>query len=435
MKKLLTSAILLSMFATVATLKAQPQQEEYLGLPGDNLNLFAVMKLFQESSTLESFERDLNDQNFRINNLDLNGDNMIDYITVRDFVDRDVHTIVLQDEINRRETQDVAVFTVQRFPNGQVQIQLIGDEALYGKNYIVEPITDEQLAGVTPNPGYTGYSAWTGPVVRTTYYEIAAWPLIRFIYMPGYVAWRSSWHWGYFPPYWHAWKPYYWHYYYGYHYNWYHDYYSHYRHWSHPRWTHWNDFYYSSRHSYSPYVSVRIKSGNYKATYSHPEQLKKGEAYYARTYSERDSRRNNAAPANKREVRTDNHTNRPAYQSGDNFRTYTRTPAREARPSINTRSLEVENTTRSSAATTRSYNNKTNKDYNSFAERRAATSTKPATSSRPARNTETVRTNKRAASTATAPSSVRGSQGSKAVKTSKSSEKGKKDEGGKTARR
>ena len=156
------------------------------------------MKLFQESETLEDFEKNLNDENSRINNLDLNGDNFIDYIRVIDYVDRDVHNIVLRVAINRKENQDVAVFTVQRFSDGQVQIQLIGDEALYGRNYIIEPITDEQYAYQTPNPGYTGNSFGHVTVVRTTYYEVAAWPVIRFIYLPSYVAWHSAWYWGYY---------------------------------------------------------------------------------------------------------------------------------------------------------------------------------------------------------------------------------------------
>ncbi|NSW95826.1 MAG: hypothetical protein HPY62_14045, partial [Bacteroidales bacterium] len=64
------------MVATGTAAVTQDWPEEYLGLPGDNLNLYAVMKLFQESETLEGFERSLNDENSRINNLDLNGDNM-----------------------------------------------------------------------------------------------------------------------------------------------------------------------------------------------------------------------------------------------------------------------------------------------------------------------------------------------------------------------
>ena len=110
MKKFLTTAIILAMFTTCTTLMAQPQQDEYLGLPGDNLNLYAVMKLFQESETLEGFERNLNNENTRINNLDLNGDNLIDYINVVDYVDRDVHNIVLQVAVNRKENAECSCF-------------------------------------------------------------------------------------------------------------------------------------------------------------------------------------------------------------------------------------------------------------------------------------------------------------------------------------
>jgi hypothetical protein len=287
MKKSILTSILAALVAFGTTAKAQDFPDEYLGLPGDNLNLYAVMKLFQESETLEGFERNLNDENSRINNLDLNGDNMIDYITVTDYSDRDDHTIVLRVALNRKEFQDVAVFTVQRFNNGSVQIQLIGDEALYGKNYIIEPIYEE-----TPNPGYTGRpeNRTYVTVVRTTPYDIAAWPLIRFIYLPNYIAWRSAWYWGYYPDWWSPWRPYYWHYYYGYHYNWYNDYYAHYHHWNVCRWNRYNDFYYHGVRAYSPTVVVNINKNVYRTTYSHPEQRKEGEALYTRTNPDRGTR-------------------------------------------------------------------------------------------------------------------------------------------------
>ena len=164
MKRFLTTSILAAIVAVGTTLMAQDYPDEYLGLPGDNLNLYAVMNLFQKSETIEGFERSLNDENTRINNLDLNNDNYIDYIKVADYVDGNVHTIVLQDVLDRNESQDVAVFTVEKLRNGSVQIQLIGDEALYGKNYIVEPIYGE-----TPNPGYTGRSNRKNVNVVTTH--------------------------------------------------------------------------------------------------------------------------------------------------------------------------------------------------------------------------------------------------------------------------
>jgi hypothetical protein len=283
MKRFLITSILAAIVAVGTALMAQDYPEEYLGLPGDNFNLYAVMKLFQESETIEGFERSLNDENTRINNLDLNNDNYIDYVKVVDYVDGDVHTIVLRALLNRNESQDVAVFTVQKFRDGSVQIQLIGDEALYGSNYIVEPIYAE-----TPNPGYTGRAtAQNVTVVRTTYVEVATWPLVRFIFLPNYVVWRSSWYWGYYPSYWRPWRPFYWHYYYGYHYHWYPTYYSHYHRWYSPRYTRWNDFYYSRNRVYSRNVTININSGRYKNTYSHPEMRREGETLYAKSHPER----------------------------------------------------------------------------------------------------------------------------------------------------
>jgi hypothetical protein len=291
MKKLIVTSILAALVAFGTTVMAQNYSDEYLGLPGDNLNLYAVMKLFQGSQTLEGFERNLNDENSRINNLDLNGDNMIDYITVTDYVDGNVHNIVLRAALNRNETQDVAVFTVQRFRDGSVQIQLVGDEALYGKNYIIEPIYNDNN-GETPNPGYSGRGVYRDnvTVVRTTAFEIAAWPLVRFIYMPNYAIWHSSWYWGYYPSYWHPWRPFYWHYYYGYQYNWFPEYYGHYRHWQHNRYARYDDFYYRSIRSHSPNVNDRIREGNYRSTYSHPEQRGEGAALYSSVNPGRNAR-------------------------------------------------------------------------------------------------------------------------------------------------
>jgi hypothetical protein len=281
MKKFIITSIIAALFATGTALKAQDNQNDYLGLPGDNLNLFAVMKLFQESKTLEDFERSLNDPNSNINNLDLNGDNLIDYIKVIDDVDGDVHNIVLQVAVSPVQNQDVAVFTVQHFPNGQVQIQLTGDEELYGKNYIIEPNFDDPNLRGTPNPGYTGAGGQT--TVYTTY-QIASWPLIRFIFLPNYVAWHSSWRWGYYPSYWHPWRPYSWNYYYGYQYNWNHDYIRNYRRIDYHRYSRYNDFYYNGRRAYSPEVNHRVQMGYYKTTYSHPEQRREGENMFAKNH-------------------------------------------------------------------------------------------------------------------------------------------------------
>ena len=321
MKKLILTSVLAVMVALGTTVMAQENPAEYLGLPGDNLNLYAVMKLFQESQTLEGFERSLNDENSRINNLDLNGDNMTDYITVSDNPDGDVHTIVLRDMLSKTESQDVAVFTVQRFNNGSVQIQLVGDEALYGKNYIIEPIYDDNN-GETPNPGYAGNPSNNVNinVVRTSPYEIAAWPLVSYLYLPGYRTWHSSWYWGYYPDYWHSWSPFSWNYYYGYQYNFYNNYYSHYRRWDNYRYQRYNDFYYRGIRAYSPQVRARINEGQYKSTYSHPEQRREGEALYSRMHPGQETRRPDNREMNNKGGRSASQSNRERSSAGNNSR-------------------------------------------------------------------------------------------------------------------
>ncbi len=331
MKKFITISILVGLLAAGSSVKAQNQQADYLGLPGDNLNLFAVMELFQASQTLEEFEENLNSENSHINNLDLNGDNFIDYLTVIDYIDGNVHNIILRDAINSRESQDVAVFTVQRFNNGQVQIQLIGDEALYGRDYIVEPIYDDGPVAQTPNPGYTGNVRSNVAVNRTTYVEVDAWPLIRFIFRPNYVVYHSSWRWGYYPTYWHPWPPYYYHYYYGYHYNSYNYYYAHYRHSHTYRYARWNDYYYSNKRMHSVYVNNNIHSGSYKKTYTHPEQRKAGMKFYSKTQKEQNSRRTNNSSVNNQTRRADNSTPQIRQSSATRSTTSRRTTTTETK--------------------------------------------------------------------------------------------------------
>lgn len=280
MKTLINTLILALLLIGGSSLRAQNGSAEYLGLPGDNLNLFAVMKIFQESETLESLERSLNDSEQMVNNLDLNNDNFVDYIMVFDYVEGDIHSIVLRVALNDREYQDVAVFTVEKTGNGSVQIQLIGDEALYGPNYIIEPYYAE-----TPNPGYMGEGLpQSQSVVSTTYYEVANWPVIIYMYRPTYRVWRSAWYWGYYPSYWSPWTPHYWHYYYGYHSHWDDYYYAYYRPCRTYRSNHYQNVYYGRIRNYSPTVVININNRIYNNTYSRPEKRLDGEKLFARKH-------------------------------------------------------------------------------------------------------------------------------------------------------
>ncbi|MCF0041887.1 hypothetical protein [Dyadobacter fanqingshengii] len=298
--------IIIALLLFTGTQVIAQAEEEKLDLPGDNLNLYAVMKLFQESETLEGFERKLNDEETQINNLDLDGDNRIDYIRVFDNVDRNLHTISLKVALGQNEEQDVAVFFVEKKDDGQVLIQLVGDEDLYGKDYIIEPNSpsgdDNRVE--TPNPGYSADRDRPAVQQNNTTYVIASWPVVRYIYVPNYVIWRSPWRWQYYPSYWRPWRPHYWHYYYGYHYH-YHNYYNgHFRRWNSYRNPVWQTYYYGGGYrSRSVTVTRRSSRGDYRNTYSRPSSARQGSAVFVK--------RNPTAPSANDRLPSFDRTGRP----------------------------------------------------------------------------------------------------------------------------
>ncbi|HMO63482.1 MAG TPA: hypothetical protein PKC39_15235 [Ferruginibacter sp.] len=263
---------------------AQSSEQQQLGLPGDNLNLYAVLKLFRESPTLEGFEKSLNDESLKINNLDLNNDDQIDYITVDDNVEGAVHNITLKVAVSEKEVQNVAVIAVQKDEKGNVTLQMVGDEDLYGKDYIIEPNYEDTQ---TPNPGYAGNTATANnsevKVQTTTPAQVATWPVVTYIYMPAYNPWYSPWHWGYYPGYWRPWRPFYWHYYYGYHYHWNYYYYGHFRPCPTYRIHGWHHSYYHAGYRRtSVHVQINVRQGRYKQTYSRPQMATAGAASFKR---------------------------------------------------------------------------------------------------------------------------------------------------------
>ncbi len=181
----------------------QAMKQDSLGLPGDDFDLYAALELFKKSNSPEEFEKSLNSEENHINNLDLNGDNQIDYIRVSDYASGNAHSIVLQAVLSDTEMQDVAVIEMEEKAK-MVHLQIVGDEDLYGKDYIIEPIEDNTL----PNAPIMNDNA--PPVVVNVY----AWPAVQYLYTPGYRVWISPYHWSIRPPWWRPWRPMYWHAYY-----------------------------------------------------------------------------------------------------------------------------------------------------------------------------------------------------------------------------
>lgn len=79
-------------------------------------------------------------------------------------------------------------------------MQIVGDQALYGKNYVIEPTT-ALTAAVTANPAYTGAESLAKSVPASTTVVIETVPIVQYVYSPVYVPYYPPYHYGYYPPY------------------------------------------------------------------------------------------------------------------------------------------------------------------------------------------------------------------------------------------
>jgi hypothetical protein len=265
MKKTIISFLVLMMGLWSSPLFSQVENEVVaLGLPGDNLNLYAVLDIFQNSKTIEEFERQLNLRDSNVNNLDLNNDNAVDYISVFSYNQGRFHSIVLRVSVNSNQFQDVAVIEVSKNSGGNVIVQVIGDEALYGKDYVIEPSI--RAVSETPNPAYIGNPTI---VVNNNVYGngivyVSDWPIIGLLFSPSFSIYVSPWHWGYYPAYWNPWRPILYYNYWTYH-N--HYYRSHrYRRTSYIRFPSHHS-YYLKRRTTSAIVARNRNAGTYRSTY------------------------------------------------------------------------------------------------------------------------------------------------------------------------
>ena len=143
----------------------------------DNLDLRAVASIFGDSQNLEDFEQRLNDPKTQISNLDLNGDNQVDYLRVIESVEGYTHLVIVQAVLDRDVFQDVATIEVEK-SNNQVQVQVVGNVFMYGQNYIYEPV-------------YV-----TRPVIYNHFW------------VSNYRPYVSTWYWNYYPTYYYTWTPY-----------------------------------------------------------------------------------------------------------------------------------------------------------------------------------------------------------------------------------
>ena len=263
-KSVLFGVFIFSIFFSLTAFSQADIKADSTGLPGDNFSLQGAMDLFSKATSPEDFEKAINDEKNNVNNLDLNGDGEIDYIKVIDKKESDVHAIVLQAVISENESQDIAVIEIEMKGKDDAIAQIVGDADIYGKDVYVEPAMEETQNDIRVNGDVkSGPSPFEYKAPVRLYFNVWAWPCVRFIYQPAYIVYVSPWHWHRYPSYWNPWRPMYWHNFYprSYHYH------NHYHVISQPRC-------YKARAAYNPHrmtsntVKVRNEKvvNNYRTT-------------------------------------------------------------------------------------------------------------------------------------------------------------------------
>lgn len=190
--------LVLSLLSQPAFSQNSEDSVKLLGLPGDGLDLYAVLTLFQKSKTIEAFEKELNLKETGINNLDLDLDKKVDFIKVVTTQNGTSFTFTLQVDVTKEETQDVASILVDKDKNDKVSIQIVGAEDLYGKDYVIEP---KGNSPITANPGYVGEDPVTVSVPATTTVVVQSPPVVQYVYSPAYVPYYPPYYYGYYPAY------------------------------------------------------------------------------------------------------------------------------------------------------------------------------------------------------------------------------------------
>lgn len=205
MKNNFLSIVLFSCLFGMTVFAQTKDKPVTLGLPGDDLDLYAVLEVFQKSKTIEGFEKTLNDSKTGVNNLDLDKDKKVDFIKVITNKEDDDFSFVLQVPVSKTENQDVAVIFVSKDKEGKVSMQAVGDEDMYGKDYVVEPKGTGAAGGGTANPGYNGGGSETmnlpAETAPTTTVVVQSAPIVQYVYSPAYVPYYPPYYYGYYPPY------------------------------------------------------------------------------------------------------------------------------------------------------------------------------------------------------------------------------------------
>ena len=146
----------------------------------DGLDLKAVGELLKKAKTAEELEQLLNSPAQGINNLDLDGDGNVDYISVSEYGSEKIKGFSLSTQPVSGETQELATIEVEKTSESEGQMQIRGNEQIYGRNHYYHShfgFTDFLIMSYLFSPhrsymspwGYGAYPGYYSPYRTTSY--------------------------------------------------------------------------------------------------------------------------------------------------------------------------------------------------------------------------------------------------------------------------
>lgn len=101
----------------------------------DGLDLKAVGELLKKAKNAEELEKLINSPAQGVNNLDLNGDGKVDYISVTEYGKDKIKGFSLTTQPASGETQELATIEVEKTSDSRAEMEIRGNEQIYGSNH------------------------------------------------------------------------------------------------------------------------------------------------------------------------------------------------------------------------------------------------------------------------------------------------------------
>ncbi len=173
---------------------------------GEDFDLEALPGVLENVSTFEDLEKAINEEGNDVNNLDLDGNEEVDYVLIQMENEGDTYIAYLRVAMSETEYQDVATIEMEKQSSTAATFQIVGDEALYGKDYILEPeggVVDISESSSGGSGGKGGPSPYfivpPPPAVRVT--------ICVGVFRPGFVLFVSPFGFGRHPVWFRPWRP------------------------------------------------------------------------------------------------------------------------------------------------------------------------------------------------------------------------------------